>query len=163
MKKTIFRKKTRELLMRLLYQMSLMNDYSDSVRDGFLANEAEYIGDMGEDHTCIFDGSRGEKPDIPYFNWVLSLVLSNLEDVDALINEASSKWKTPRMGKIDLSILRLAVTEITYMDDISDSISANEAVILAKKYGTDKSQAFINGVISGVIKAKTTANTAEQG
>jgi N utilization substance protein B len=161
MTKTTFRKKTRELLLRLIYQMSLTDDFSDAIRDAFLDNEAEYIGDMGEDHTCIFDANEGEKPDIPYFNWALSLVLDNLESVDAIINSASDKWKTGRMSKVDLSILRLSVTEISYMDDISDSISANEAVLLAKKYSTEKSSSFINGVLSGVIKAKAAATGRE--
>ncbi|MDR0852762.1 MAG: transcription antitermination factor NusB [Clostridiales Family XIII bacterium] len=157
MTKSTYRKKTRELLLRLIYQMSITDDYSDNIRDEFLASDAEYIGDMGEDHTCIFDREAGEKPDIPYFNWSLSLVLDNLESIDEQINEASTKWKTSRMSKVDLSILRLAVTEISYMDDISDSISANEAVLLAKKYSTERSSSFINGVLSGVIKAKDVA------
>ena len=68
--------------------------------------------------------------------------------IDALINEKSTGWKTSRMAKVDLSIIRIAVYEIKYEDDIPFKVSVNEAVELAKKYGADESPAFVNGILA---------------
>ena len=57
-------------------------------------------------------------------------------------------WKTSRMGKVDLTIIRLAVYELKYEEDIPTGVAINEAVELAKKYGTDTSSSFVNGVLA---------------
>lgn len=75
-------------------------------------------------------------------------VLSKLNEIDSMINEAAHGWKTSRMGKVDLTLIRLAVYEIKYEDDIPVGVSINEAVELAKKYGTDDSFAFVNGILA---------------
>ena len=71
--------------------------------------------------------------------------------IDAIINEKVDKWKTTRMPKVDLAILRLAVYEIKFEEDIPEGVSINEAVELAKLYGTDKSSSFVNGALSKVV------------
>lgn len=68
--------------------------------------------------------------------------------IDDMINEKAEGWKTGRMGKVDLTILRLAVYEIVYDDMIPTSVAINEAVELAKKFGRDESPKFINGVLA---------------
>lgn len=75
-------------------------------------------------------------------------VLAKLNEIDSMINEAAHGWKTSRMGKVDLTLIRLAVYEIKYEDDIPVGVSINEAVELAKKYGTDDSFAFVNGILA---------------
>ena len=75
-------------------------------------------------------------------------VLEHLEEIDAQINEVASGWKTDRMGKVDLSVLRLAVYEIEYDEDVPTGVAINEAVELVKKYGRDESPAFINGILA---------------
>ena len=75
-------------------------------------------------------------------------VLSKLNEIDSMINEAAHGWKTSRMGKVDLTLIRLAVYEIKYEDDIPVGVSINEAVELAKKYGTDDSFAFVNCILA---------------
>ena len=64
------------------------------------------------------------------------------------INEVSKGWKTIRMGKVDLTLIRLAVYEIRFEEEIPVKVSINEAVELAKKYGTDDSPAFVNGILA---------------
>lgn len=71
-----------------------------------------------------------------------------MAELDALIDEKSTGWKTNRMAKVDLAIIRLAVYEIKFEDDIPTKVSINEAVELAKKYGADESAAFVNGVLA---------------
>lgn len=78
-------------------------------------------------------------------------ILSHLKEIDAEINDKSVGWKTSRMGKVDLAILRLAVYELRYEEEIPEKVSINEAVELAKKYGTDESSSFVNGVLAKFV------------
>ena len=75
-----------------------------------------------------------------------------IEDIDATIARNTDNWKPNRIAKTDLAILRLAVAEMLYEDNIPCGVSINEAVNLAKKYGDDRSYAFINSVLSRVSK-----------
>lgn len=83
-----------------------------------------------------------------YINSKSKGILEHIDEIDALINEKSTGWKTSRMAKVDLSIIRIAVYEIKYEDDIPFKVSVNEAVELAKKYGADESLAFVNGILA---------------
>ena len=75
-------------------------------------------------------------------------IIGKLEDIDRSLNEKVQGWDTGRMGKVDLTILRLAVYEIVYDEEIPVSVAINEAVELAKKFGQDSSPAFVNGVLA---------------
>lgn len=75
-------------------------------------------------------------------------IYAHIEELDAAINEVSKGWKTTRMGKVDLTLIRLAVYEIRFEEDIPVKVSINEAIELAKKYGTDDSPAFVNGILA---------------
>ena len=77
-------------------------------------------------------------------------VLAKLKEIDESINAAARGWKTSRMGKVDLTLIRLAVYEIKYEEDIPVGVAINEAVELAKKYGSDDSPSFINGVLAKI-------------
>lgn len=75
-------------------------------------------------------------------------IYTHIEELDAAINEVSKGWKTTRMGKVDLTLIRLAVYEIRFEEEIPVKVSINEAIELAKKYGTDDSPAFVNGILA---------------
>lgn len=75
-----------------------------------------------------------------------------LEEIDFKINERATGWTTERMGKVDLSIIRLAVYELLYDDRIPQKVAINEAVELAKKYGQEESYGFVNGVLAKFAK-----------
>ena len=79
-------------------------------------------------------------------------IREKLPEIDAALNEASKGWKTSRMGKLELSILRLAVYELRYDDDVPGKVAINEAVELAKKFGGSEAPAFINGVLGKLAK-----------
>ena len=83
-----------------------------------------------------------------YIKGKCSAIFEKLDELDAAVNEVSTGWKTSRMGKVDLSIIRLALYEIKYEEDIPLKVSINEAVELAKKYGTDDSPSFVNGILA---------------
>ncbi|MBE5888085.1 MAG: transcription antitermination factor NusB [Lachnospiraceae bacterium] len=86
--------------------------------------------------------------DSAYINHKCNEIFAKLPELDAAINETATGWKTTRMAKVDLSIIRLAVYEMKYEEDIDAKVSINEAVELAKKYGADESASFVNGVLA---------------
>ena len=79
-------------------------------------------------------------------------ILEKLPEIDKLIDEKTEGWTVSRMGKADLAIIRLAVYEIVFDDNIPASVAINEAVELAKKYGQDNSASFVNGVLAKFAK-----------
>ena len=95
---------------------------------------------------------RDLEPD-EYIKEVFSGVFNNLDTIDNIISETAVGWKIGRISKTALSLLRLAIYEIKFMDSIPDSVSINEAVELCKKYATKEDSSFINGILSTVVKA----------
>ena len=79
-------------------------------------------------------------------------IVDKLGSIDARLNTAISGWKLNRIGKVDITILRLAAYEMKYDDTIPVKVSVNEAVELAKKYGGDSSPSFVNGVLARMIE-----------
>ena len=75
---------------------------------------------------------------------------SNFNFIDELLNNLSTGWKTSRMNRVDLTILRLATYEIKWDEEIPTGVAINEAVELAKKYSSDSGPAFVNGVLAKV-------------
>jgi N utilization substance protein B len=132
--------------MRLIFQCTASHDFSEAVKERFLEDETMLDG--------LFVPEENEHPDLIYFNYVYTTLRTHLEEIDAAIAAVSEKWTISRMNGVDLAILRLAGAEILFLDDISDRISANEAVLMAKRYGTDKSSAFINGIIGSIVRKK---------
>lgn len=85
---------------------------------------------------------------------ILSGIINNVEEVDALIEKTSTSWHVNRIPKVDLAILRLAIGEMNYSEDIPTVVSINEAVNIAKKYSTEQSSKFINGILRSIVKEK---------
>ncbi len=103
------------------------------------------------------------KPDeMEYIEMVLKGVKENLAEIDSVILSKLKNWSLERIAKIDLAILRLAIYEINYVEDIPEKVSANEAVELAKTYGNNDSKSFVNGVIAKVIESKEENNGTEK-
>ncbi|KAF0218931.1 MAG: N utilization substance protein [Geobacteraceae bacterium] len=80
-------------------------------------------------------------------------VVANREAIDKSIEEKSKNWAISRMGKVDLNILRLAVCELLFRDDIPKNVTMNEAIEVAKKFGTEESPAFVNGILDEIASA----------
>ncbi|SNX55367.1 transcription antitermination factor NusB [Thermoanaerobacterium sp. RBIITD] len=79
-------------------------------------------------------------------------IIENLDDIDNNIKKYLKNWEIGRIAKIDLAILRCSFYEILYRCDIPHSVSINEAVEMAKKYSTEKSPSFINGILGSFVK-----------
>ena len=78
-------------------------------------------------------------------------MMDKIPQLDIRINEVAAGWKTRRMGKVELTIIRLALYEIEYDDTIPEKVSINEAVELAKKFGGDDSPSFVNGILAKFV------------
>ena len=105
--------------------------------------------EMNEQHLLFGEELDALKEaDLSYIRNKCNDIFSKIEEIDSAINEVATGWKTSRMGKVDLSIIRLAVYEIKFEDDIPTKVSINEAVELAKAYGTDDSPSFVNGILA---------------
>ena len=77
-------------------------------------------------------------------------ILTHIEEIDAIIDSSAQNWKTSRMAKVELTLIRLAVYEIRFDEEIPTGVAINEAVELAKAYGEDNSAAFVNGVLARI-------------
>ncbi len=106
--------------------------------------------DMPEQEELFFqeeENAAGEK-DEQYILKKYQDIVSKLEIIDDMINKTAKGWDTSRMGKVDLTLIRLAVYEIKYDSEIPTGVAINEAVELAKKFGQDNSPSFINGILA---------------
>lgn len=105
--------------------------------------------DMPEQEELFFeDEDAATDGDAAYVSEKYHKISEKLSEIDALLNEKASGWDTGRMSKVDLTILRLAVYEICYDEDVPTGVAINEAVELAKKFGQDASYGFVNGVLA---------------
>lgn len=131
------RQKSREKAMELLFSMELSkNSYEETI-----GNFIEYY-EM--DLNTI---------DVEYIKNVVKIVTNNVEAIDERVIQSLVNWKLDRISKVNLTILRLAVGEMMFIEDVPGSVAINEAVELTKKYSDEKSCSFVNGVLDKVLKS----------
>lgn len=105
--------------------------------------------DMLEHFELYMDSlERATDQDRTYIETKYKAVLEKISEIDALIDEKSKDWKTKRMNKADLAILRLAVYEMKWDEDVPVGVAINEAVELAKRFSGESGPAFVNGVLA---------------
>ena len=109
-------------------------------------------GDMPEQLELYFGQLEGAgEKDLDYIREKVQKIASKVEEIDALINEHTTRWKTSRMNKVDLTILRLAVYEMRWDEDVPTGVAIDEAVELAKKYSSEDGPSFVNGVLAKLV------------
>ena len=105
--------------------------------------------DMPEHLKLYFENlEHATDQDKDYIQTKYEAIADKVEEIDALIDEKSENWKTKRMNKVDLTIIRLAVYEMKWDEDIPVGVAINEAVELAKKFSGEEGPAFVNGVLA---------------
>ena len=105
--------------------------------------------DLTEQYELFAEDLPEIRPaDLEYIENKIKKIEEVLEDIDTAVNAVAEKWKTTRMGKVELTVIRLAVYEMRYEEDIPVSVAINEAVELAKKFGGDESSRFVNGILA---------------
>jgi N utilization substance protein B len=129
------RRKAREMAMQALFYMDMRSDFSEATFGRFCANFAP-------------------KPDVrPFFLRLVRGVLRSQTELDALIERFSENWSLGRMSGVDRNVMRIAVYEMVCCQDIPVKVSINEAVDIGKKFGTEESGAFINGIVDSIRAA----------
>lgn len=126
------RRRSRELALQALYYMDVRQDYSLQALDLF---------------------QKAHRPPAkfkPFFRTLVEGVLANCRGIDEVIGRFSSNWKVDRMSAVDRNVLRIAVYELLYCTDIPEKVSINEAIDIAKAFGTDESGGFINGILDSI-------------
>ncbi len=129
----ITRAEARELLFGLLFETEFKN---------------------GENPTEIYELACQDR-DIPADSYIKNTffgVITRADIVDAVITKYSKGWKAERLSRVSRTVLRIAIYEILFVDDIHPNISISQAVALAVKFGEDKAKQFVNGVLSGLFK-----------
>ena len=106
--------------------------------------------EMTEQEKLFFEDYELEisEEDADYISKKSGAILEKLTEIDDMINSHAKGWKTERMSKVDLSIIRVAVYEIMFDESVPTNVAINEAVEIAKKYGQEESSGFINGVLA---------------
>lgn len=111
--------------------------------------EFNSLEDMPEQEQLFFeDEDAAQEADASYISDKYHMIQQKLPEIDQQLNERAQGWNTARMGKVDLTILRLAVYEINYDTSVPTGVAINEAVELAKKFGQDASPGFVNGILA---------------
>ena len=105
-------------------------------------HEQEELEQMKE---LFFEQKEQEQQQIPK---------AQLSEIDEIITNKNKKWKKERISKVDIAILRLAIYEIYFSQEVPNSVAINEAVELAKEFGTEQSPAFINGILGNIVSTK---------
>lgn len=126
------RHRSRELALQALFQLDFNRDYSLTAVELFCKNFGI------------------PKSTIHFFSRLVEGVIQHRQEIDQFIKHVSSHWKINRMSRVDRNIIRIAVFELLYCEDIPFKVSINEAVDLGKKYGTEESGAFINGILDSI-------------
>ena len=129
------RRQARELAMQALFYMDIRKDASEETLEYFC------------DCFCPSKKSR------PFFRKLVNGVLGTKGQIDALVERYSQNWNISRMSCVDRNVMRIAVYEMLYCDDIPPKVSINEAVDIGKKFGTQESGAFINGIMDSIREA----------
>jgi transcription antitermination factor NusB len=129
------RTKARELAMQALYQLDVQG--------------SELLGRLYDDF--FVETEKNEFVRKLAFGWT-SKTWRNLQQCDKLITDSTIRWQFSRLSPVDKSILRLAVYQLKFCPDIPPKVVINEAIELAKKFSTEKSGSFVNGVLDAVLK-----------
>jgi len=129
------RRQSRELAMQALFYMDMQKNASEEMLDSFCG--------------CFCTSKKSR----PFLIKLVNGVIGKKGQIDGLVERFSQNWKISRMSCVDRNVMRIAVYEMLYCDDIPAKVSINEAVDIGKKFGTQESGAFINGIMDSIREA----------
>ncbi|NKE72298.1 transcription antitermination factor NusB [Candidatus Manganitrophus noduliformans] len=137
-----FRRKARELALQLLFQIDFTEDRIEIPSSFWAENES--------------------LPQVKAFTEILvNGVLKRLSEIDPIIEKYTQHWSRDRMAAIDRNILRFAIFEMLYLKEIPPKVTINEAIEIAKKYGSEDSGAFVNGILDRIHRDETTSGLTD--
>ncbi len=128
------RRKARELALQMLYQFDMSGNPPDQIIDTF-EELAKSKPNTREFATKIFLGT-----------------IDHMPEIDKMLTEQADNWRLSRMAVVDRNIIRMSIYEFLHEDDTPKLVIIDEAIEIAKKFGTQKSSQFINGILDGILK-----------
>ncbi len=129
------RREIRELIFKMVFRVEFHNEEEIPEQLRLFMDELDTADDK----------------DRAYIEHKVEDILAHLAEIDEIINSSATNWKTSRMAKVELTLIRVAVYEIKYEEDVPTGVAINEAVELAKAYGEDNSASFVNGVLARIV------------
>jgi N utilization substance protein B len=129
------RRKAREETLRILFRIEFENTHAEKTLNQYWENK------------------KASEEIKEYSNWLVNGIISNQPKIDIIIQQVSEHWRISRMALVDRNILRMAVFELLYEENIAPAIVINEAIEIAKKYSGDKAATFVNGILDAIRKS----------
>jgi N utilization substance protein B len=140
------RRVAREYAIQFLFSLDFNKaDDVEKQLEEFLLHTQEF---KEEESPALNKGSKSYTLD------VVKGTMQHMEEIDKLIEFHTTGWKKERIARVDLAIIRLAIYEIVFNNEVPDSVAANEAIELAKKFSTEESGSFVNGILGKIIRGK---------
>lgn len=136
------RHELREQVFRLLFRVEF-NSAEDMEEQKTL-----FLEDLPAEDTAVLAGDK----EMAYIAGRCGSVQEKLSEIDKIIDDNTEGWDTVRMGKVELTVLRLGVYEILFDEDIPGAVAINEAVEIAKKYGQENAGGFVNAILGKIVK-----------
>ena len=142
------RRRAREVALQTLFQLDM-----NPVEKGAEVAEARQAA-IDVAVAALDDDEKLGKKDMAFLVELVNGTEDNRDEIDSIISENSKEWKLQRMAGVDRNITRLAVYELKFGEEkLTPNIVINEAVELAKKFGTDESSRFVNGILGAIARA----------
>lgn len=138
------RRSSRKTALQFLYQVDSASGES-SPKSSNLRSSFESF--------CLLHHEAADREMLEFAFLLCRGVLENIDAIDGILNSCSENWKVSRMSMIDRNILRLSVCEIVFLSDIPLPVTINEAIEVAKEFGSETSAAFINGILDKIGKS----------
>lgn len=140
----------RELAVQLCFRLSVKGELSAQELDSFF--EEEYYASLSGESESF--AQLPDEKQMAYIRSVTQGVAERVEELDAYVEKYAKGWKPDRISKTAMAVLRVALYEIRYVDDVPVSAAINEAVTLAKSYDEAETVAFINGVLGAFVRGE---------
>lgn len=157
------RRRAREMAIQMLYQSDLGRETCEKVLADF--SPGDYLAEEREEEEATSSQRRGPQGDrsardvaqlesaLAYAKSLVRGTLEHLDQIDKLIRQQAEHWRLERMPPVDRNILRLAIYEFLFETDVPKLVILDEAIELAKEFGTEQSGRFVNGVLDGILKS----------
>ena len=151
------RTKARELAIRLIYAQGASGEQPEDLLGGFF--EDEHFSTLADEDELF--GKKPDEESLGYIRTLVSLCAANREEIDSYIEKYAIGWRPERITRTAAAVLRCALAELLYVEDVPPSAVINEAVELAKNYEEPETVAFINGVLGGFMRGERSAAPEE--
>lgn len=153
------RRRAREMAIQMLYQSDLGGSSAAEIFDRFMPAQYPPLAPAAATSDEATTDEEEEGTVLEHARTLVGGTLEHLEEIDTLITSQADNWRLERMPAVDRNILRLATYEFLYEADVPKLVVIDEAIELAKRFGSESSSSFVNGLLDGLLKKHTFPGT----